>query len=170
MLDNCSSESDYSKNDSGSGANGKRHARYVFYALIIVIFFVPVLTRHSLVDGAKLFLIELMFLCGLLSLFVFVIRGRLFLKLHNLEEDTDQIRDEVVIQFTQGRASLNELSEKLASRSKGKAAGLAGLIKAAGPAMMFVLSKEKSMMRWGMFGLKMAKNIFDLYKERNKNR
>jgi hypothetical protein len=136
------------------------------YVLLLIIFLVPIVTRHSAINAAKMLVAELMLIFGAVSFWIFFLRHQHFTKLRYMEENAGQIRDEAVMYFTEGRAVLHQLTEKLDPNSKETAFALPKFLKTIGPIMTFFLSKEKTMMHWGMFGLKIAKNLFNAYKSR----
>lgn len=95
----------------------------------------------------------------------------LIFTLRQAEELTNVVRDEAVFQLEALRAMLEDLKKRLFPPTEEQAhASVAELVKSALPVVMLLINKEKNALRWGMFGLKVAREAMDFFKATPKDK
>ncbi len=125
--------------------------------------------KFSPLVAAKILLIEIMLVLGLICLLVFIFRHRLSAELADLEKLAFLGRDEAALLLRQGRASLYTLRQRLEETShphKGHEDHVADLVRNVVPIIGLFINKEKDLLRWGMFGWRIASNAIRLMNQR----
>jgi hypothetical protein len=107
-----------------------------------------------ILDTGKIVLALIMFFLSLVSLLIVINFAMLRRKLQAMELSAHQVREELVILFTQTRAGLKGLQDSL----KGQTPSFDKheLLRSGGRVAMLLLSKERNVVAWGVLGFKMA--------------
>lgn len=94
----------------------------------------------------------------------------LIFTLRQTEELINVLRDEAVYQLESLRMMLEDVKRKLFPPEEQAEANVADLVKSALPVVMLLINKEKNALRWGMFGLKVAREAMDFFKGTSKDK
>lgn len=97
--------------------------------------------------------------CGFYILFRF---QEIYNQLATAEMQAMRARDDAMFHFTAVRSRLADLKE----RSKAPDADTQAIVKGATTAIMLVLRKERSMLSWGLLGLKVARSAWAHFKQK----
>lgn len=94
----------------------------------------------------------------------------LIFTLRQTEELINVLRDEAVYQLESMRIMLEDVKRKLFPPEDQVEANVADLVKSALPVVMALINKEKNVLKWGMFGLKVAREAMDFFKGTSKDK
>ena len=126
-----------------------------------------VFTRPTMVDGAKMFMVELNASIAVVAVAIFYFRRELMKGLLLLEEFAYYAQDEAKMQMEMARYQMHALGRQLGGAGEGAhhPDAMVELFRSLGPMVSFLLAPQKSALNWGMFAMKVAQNAFNLYKQ-----
>ena len=137
-----------------------------FAAVIAVLAFVygPLVAAKVLVSIVT---IALSMVCLVILLSYRWIMERLVL----LEELGYALRDDLLANIAASRHALEQLAERLSDAKHREDSVVpeflkSEFLKSVGPLVIFILHNEKSALRWGLMGLKLARNTLSLFQPR----
>ena len=133
-------------------------------AMVVMVFaFGPLITAKVMVAGIFAGL-------ALVCIIVAVLRDWILMQLRDVEEMGYFFNDLTKHDAQQARVALSMLNERLDSHLHPvEAAVLPELLRNVGPLVRLLMKKEKSTMSWVMLGAKVAKNAFDIFKNRTQS-
>jgi len=118
----------------------------------------------------KIILVLIMLAASFVCLLVFRNSSSWRKQLSLLELECDDARDAVVLQATIARSQLAEVYERLTTQQeKPEIEVISNLIKQAMPLVSLFMSKETSLIKWGMAGVNLARSAFDYFKRSEKD-
>ncbi|MBI2812617.1 MAG: hypothetical protein HYX67_17565 [Candidatus Melainabacteria bacterium] len=119
--------------------------------------------------AGKFLLIEVMVILSALCLAVFKFQGEIMSKLTQAEEIAYVVRDQAFVDLNVARDELRRLRHKLRRDTDDEGYGHVNeLLKMISPLVMMFVQKEKNILRWGMFGWKVAQNAMAVIQQRSK--
>jgi hypothetical protein len=139
--------------------------KYAVIGAILIFTFISV--KFSPLVAAKIIVFLFFMALALVCFGIFFIHRLLLVKLMELEHMGNQIRDDALAQIVAGRDGLEKLNQRLSGGNSNHDDGSSSvpeLLKAISPLLMFAMQKEKSLIRWGMTGLKVARTIQGFFK------
>ncbi len=126
--------------------------------------------KNSLLYIAKIVFIYIAFgAAGGCAAVLFNYRELIF-TLRQTEEFINVLRDEAVYQLESLRMMLEDTKRKLFPPEEQAEQSVADLVKTALPVVMLLINKEKNALKWGMFGLKVAREAMDFFKVTSKDK
>lgn len=146
----------------------------VLAVLLVIAMAIPVFLQPNLVSAAKVLMFYFMLAVGSISLAICFFQGWILEKLRLAEDIADMVQDEATVQLAMVNHKLADLNYRFVEKHDASTSEvLPDFLKNLTPFAMLFLSKEKSMVRWAMLGIKFAKSAMELYKARendtNKN-
>ncbi len=118
----------------------------------------------------KVILVLIMLAASLVCLIIFRNSSDWCKQLNLLELECDDARDAVMLQATVARSQLAEVYERLTTQQeKPEFEVISNLIKQAMPLVGLFMSKETSLIKWGMAGANLARSAFDYFKRSEKD-
>ncbi|MBS2004543.1 MAG: hypothetical protein U0103_08110 [Candidatus Obscuribacterales bacterium] len=132
-------------------------------AIIALIIFVEPLF------AGKVVLIEVMFAISAVCLVIVIGHNKIMSLLTQAEEIAYFARDQAFIDLNTLREELVRLRHKVRRDVDAEGYGHVNeLLKMVSPLVMMFIQKEKNVLRWGMFGWKIAQNAMAIIKQRSK--
>lgn len=139
----------------------------VIAGLTVIALAIPVFLQPNLVSAAKVIIFYFMLAVAVISLAIFFFQGWILEKLVLAEDIADIVQDEATVQLAMVNHKLADLNYRFVEKHDTSTSDvLPDFLKNLTPFAMLFLSKEKSMVRWAMLGMKFAKSAMDLYKAR----
>ena len=156
--------------DSGTSAAGQIYARYAVIAgLILLLPIAMEIALQNWIGAGKLIVVYFVLATSVVSFAIIIYRALILEKLSLLEQLADIIRDESSAQLETTTQKLSTLNQRLFDKQDATTQEiLPDLFKSLGPFAMLLMSRETSLVKWGMIGAKFAKNAFELWKAQNK--
>lgn len=122
----------------------------------------------ALVAG-KIVVVEVMVVLSAICLAIFYYRKLIMSHLTDAEEIAYVVRDQAFVDLNMARQELRRLRHKLRRDTDDEGYGHVNeLLKMVSPLVMMFVQKEKNILRWGMFGWKVAQNAMAVIKQRSK--
>jgi len=141
--------------------------RFRVGAVILVVAIFALAVMFGPLTAAKVLVALIFASLALVCLAVVVFRDWLLLNLKEVEEIGYFFDEMTKHDAGQARIALEMLNERLdASIHPVEAAAIPELLRNIGPLVRLLIKKETSTMSWVMFGAKLAKNAFDVFKQR----
>lgn len=139
----------------------------VIAVLVVIALAIPVFLQPNLVSAAKVIMFYFMLAVGVISLSIFFFQGWILEKLRLAEDIADMVQDEATVQLAMVNHKLADLNYRFVEKHDSSTSDvLPDFLKNLTPFAMLFLSKEKSMVRWAMLGMKFAKSAMELYRAR----
>jgi hypothetical protein len=139
----------------------------VMAVLVVIALSIPVFLQPNLVSAAKVIMFYFMLAVAVISLAIFFFQGWILEKLILAEDIADMVQDEATVQLAMVNHKLADLNYRFVEKHDTSTSEvLPDFLKNLTPFAMLFLSKEKSMVRWAMLGMKFAKSAMELYKAR----
>jgi len=139
----------------------------VIALLVVIVLAIPVILQPNLVSAAKVIMFYFMLAVAVISLSIFFFQGWILEKLVLAEDIADMVQDEATVQLAMVNHKLADLNYRFVEKHDSSTSEvLPDFLKNLTPFAMLFLSKEKSMVRWAMLGMKFAKSAMELYKAR----
>ena len=107
---------------------------------------------------------------GFVCLAVVIFHRAILMELITLEELGYLVQEETIVGARDARRLLANIRSKLDAGLHPGAAELPDLLRHMGPLVGMLMRKEKNVLSWAMFGMKVAKNAFDIYRQQQQNK
>ncbi len=125
--------------------------------------------KFGAIVAAKILFIEVCGVLGLVCLVIAICHKAIHNDLSDLEMHAVLGRDEAAVVLRHGRASLYNISQKLeGTLHPDHEDPMTDLLHNVAPLVGLFLTKEKSLLRWGMFGWRVVNNAMNVLNQRNK--
>ncbi len=119
--------------------------------------------------AGKVLVIEVMVGISAICLAIFKFQPEIMNELTHAEELAYLARDQAFVDLNMAREELKRLRHKLRRDTDDEGYGHVNeLLKMISPLVMMFVQKEKNILRWGMFGWKVAQNAMAVVKQRSK--
>ncbi|HEY9731752.1 MAG TPA: hypothetical protein V6C89_07560 [Drouetiella sp.] len=119
--------------------------------------------------AGKVLLIEVMFALSAVCLGIVIGHGKIMTLLTQAEDIAYLARDQAFVDLNMAREELVRLRHKIRRDVDAEGYGHVNeLLKMVSPLVMMFIQKEKNILRWGMFGWKVAQNAMAIIKHRAK--
>lgn len=119
--------------------------------------------------AGKVLVIEVMVGVSAVCLTIFKYQPKIMDELTHAEEIANLARDQAFVDLNMAREELRRLRHKLRRDTDEEGyAHVNELLKMVSPLVVMFIQKEKNILRWGMFGWKVAQNAMAVVKQRSK--
>ncbi|MBS1955483.1 MAG: hypothetical protein JST89_14970 [Cyanobacteria bacterium SZAS-4] len=138
-------------------------------AIVNLLVIIGVCTFASALAAGKLVVVEVMLGISAVCLAIFWYRKLILSHLTDAEEIAYVVRDQAFVDLNMARQELRRMRHKLRRDTDDEGYGHVNeLLKMVSPLVMMFIQKEKNILRWGMFGWKVAQNAMAVIKQRSK--
>ncbi len=146
-----------------------RFALGAIIAAVLETLFLLLCCNFGALFVGKVIVIQVMVSLGVVCLAVFLFRHDILGHLTDAEEVAYIVRDQAFVDLNMAREEMRRLRHKLRRDTDDEGYGHVNeLLKMVSPLMMMFIQKEKNVLRWGMFGWKVAQNAMAVIKQRSK--
>ncbi|HEY9714566.1 MAG TPA: hypothetical protein V6C72_13955 [Chroococcales cyanobacterium] len=144
---------------------GLRYASLALVANMIGLAILAVL--HHAFLAAKILMVEVMLGLALPCLLIALFSAQIMILLEEAELIANVLRDEAMFELQQQQLVLRGIREKLTGGEQViEQAHISDLLQYVGPLAMMFFQREKSVVKWGMMGMQIAKNALNIWKQR----
>jgi hypothetical protein len=138
-------------------------------AILNVLLIVALVIFVNPLFAGKIVLVEVMFALSAVCLVIVIGHGKIMTLLTQAEEIAYLARDQAFVDLNMVREELVRLRHKIRRDVDAEGYGHVNeLLKMISPLTMMFIQKEKNILRWGMFGWKVAQNAMAIIKQRSK--
>lgn len=144
------------------------HLRTATIAVAAYLVFIAIIGyAYGALTAAKIVVVTVFGGLALVALGIIIFRKWILVQLITLEEMGFLLQEETIVGARTTRVRLRTLQERLDTATHpAEVAIIPELVKNIGPLINMIVKKETGTVGWVMFGLKVAKNAFDAFKQR----
>jgi hypothetical protein len=142
----------------------------ILWALIVVAVAAIVFTavRLDLLNFEKVFFVSICLICSLLAIIINNHQGFIISQLAMAERDIWDARDNLSLILQGIKAMLHKLNDRVSGMTNDEVTKGKDLLRSVGPIAMLYLSKERSMLRWGMAAADLTRKGLSYFGARHK--